>query len=104
MKTIAFKMKLRPGSVDEYKRRHAAIWPELVEVLKENGISDYTIFLDAETDTLFAVQKQNGSQTSQDLGEHPLVKKWWDYMSDLMIYEYNKSPVAIFLEPVFHMD
>ena len=55
MQKYAFKMQLNPGMEAEYKRRHDAIWPELVQLLKEAGISDYSIHLDRETNTLFGV-------------------------------------------------
>jgi L-rhamnose mutarotase len=50
----AFKMKLHAGFEVEYKKRHDEIWPELSQVLKDAGVSDYSIFLDSETLTLFA--------------------------------------------------
>ena len=53
----AFKMKLTSGDVDEYKKRHDQIWPELIDELKKAGISDYSIFYDDETQILFAFQK-----------------------------------------------
>jgi L-rhamnose mutarotase len=102
MKT-AFKMKLKPGFKEEYEKRHSQIWPELVALLKENGVSDYSIFLDEETDTLFAVQQQNG-QSSQDLGDTEIVKKWWAFMADIMETNPDNSPVSIPLPQVFHMD
>jgi L-rhamnose mutarotase len=102
MKT-AFKMKLKPGFKEEYEKRHSQIWPELVALLKENGVSDYSIFLDEETDTLFAVQQQNG-QSSQDLGNTEIVKKWWAFMADIMETNPDNSPVSIPLPQVFHMD
>ncbi|RRN76989.1 L-rhamnose mutarotase, partial [Pseudoxanthomonas sp. SGD-10] len=80
---IAFKMKLKEGFKDEYVKRHNLIWPELKELLKKSGISNYSIFLDEETNILFAVQEQNG-QSSQDLGENEIVKRWWAYMADIM--------------------
>lgn len=100
---IAFKMKLFPGFKDEYKKRHDEIWPELSKLLKENGVSDYTIFLDEETDILFAVQQQNGN-SSQDLGTTEIVKKWWAYMADIMETNPDNSPVTTPLTEVFHMD
>lgn len=104
MKKIAFKMKLKPGCKEEYKRRHDEIWPELKELLVNNGVRDYSIFLDEETNTLFAVQKIVGDSSSQDLGSNPLVQKWWKYMSDIMETNPDFSPVSIPLEMVFHMD
>jgi L-rhamnose mutarotase len=102
MKT-AFKMKLKPGFTAEYKKRHDEIWPELSALLKNNGISDYTIFLDEETNILFAVQQQNGS-SSQDLGITEIVQKWWAYMADIMDTNPDNSPVSKPLLEVFHLD
>jgi len=104
MKRFAFKMKLKPGCKEEYIKRHNEIWPELKQLLKESGVYDYSIFLDEETDTLFAVQKQAGESSSQDMGDNPVVKKWWDYMADLYDTNPDNSPVSIPLEEVFHMD
>ena len=101
---LAFKMKLKPGFKDEYKKRHDEIWPELRTLLKENGISDYTIFLDEETNILFAVQQQDGNQSSQDLGQTAIVHKWWAYMADIMESNSDNSPVSKALIEVFHMD
>ncbi len=102
MKT-AFKMKLKPGFAAEYKKRHDEIWPELSALLKANGVSDYTIFLDEETNILFAVQQQNGS-SSQDLGSTAIVQKWWAYMADIMDANSDNSPVSKPLLEVFHLD
>ena len=104
MKRFAFKMKLKPGFRDEYKKRHDAIWPELAELIKATGVSDYSIFLDEETNILFAVQKQSGQQSSQDLGSNPVVKKWWAYMADIMETNPDNSPVTVPLEQVFFME
>ena len=46
MNRIAFKMKLKQGCVEEYKKRHDEIWPELKQLLKDAGIGDYSIFFD----------------------------------------------------------
>jgi L-rhamnose mutarotase len=100
----AFKMKLKPGFRAEYKRRHDEIWPELIQVLKNAGISDYSIYLDEKTDTLFAVQKLTAGNTAGDLPNNPIVQRWWDYMSDLMEYTPNHTPIAISLSEMFHMD
>ena len=100
----AFKMKLKPGFEAEYKKRHDEIWPELAGLIRDSGVSDYSIFLDRETGTLFAVQKQSGGQSSQDLGSYPIVRKWWDYMSDIMETNPDHSPVTIPLTEVFYLE
>ncbi|GGC17414.1 L-rhamnose mutarotase [Parapedobacter defluvii] len=102
---IAFKMKLMPNCREEYKRRHDEIWPEMVALLKESGVSDYTIFLDEESDTLFAVQRQAADgASSQDIGSHPVVQRWWRYMADIMETHSDSSPVSKPLKLVFHLD
>jgi len=103
LEKYAFKMKLKAGCKDEYKRRHDAIWPELKSLLSESGVKDYTIYFDEETLSLFAVQYQQGA-SSQDLGSNPIVRKWWSYMAELMETNPDSSPVAMPLEEVFHMD
>ncbi|RNL52181.1 L-rhamnose mutarotase [Pedobacter jejuensis] len=100
---VAFKMKIKAGFKAEYKARHDMVWPELATLLKEKGISDYSIFLDEQTDTLFAVQRQNAN-SSQDLGTEEIVQKWWAYMADIMETNEDKSPKSFPLEMVFHLD
>ena len=104
MQRIAFKMKLMAGHQEEYKRRHATIWPELVKLLKESGVSDYSIFLDEETNALFAVQRQGEGQSSQDLGTNPIIQRWWAYMADIMETHADNSPVSTPLTEVFYME
>ncbi|MDZ7607398.1 MAG: L-rhamnose mutarotase [Cyclobacteriaceae bacterium] len=103
MKRIAFTMKLKPGFADEYKKRHDALWPELSALLRDAGISEYSIFLDEQTNTLFAFQKQSGSSSSQELGKNPVVQKWWKYMADIMETNPDHSPVTIPLSEVFYL-
>lgn len=93
-------MKLKPGSVAEYRRRHDEIWPELSRVLTDAGVSDYSIFLDEETLTLFAVQKLGAGHSADLLPSNPIVRRWWESMAELM--EVNPSPVCVPLDEVFH--
>jgi L-rhamnose mutarotase len=97
-------MKLLPGMKDEYRKRHDEIWPELKRLLSDAGVHDYSIFLDEETDTLFAVQKNEGGSGSQDLGGTEIVRRWWAYMADVMETKADSSPVSVPLTEVFHMD
>jgi len=103
MKRIAFKMKLFKGQEREYHRRHDAIWPELKTLLKTTGIEDYSIFLDEETNILFGVLKV-GDETNLDrLPAHPVMRKWWSYMKDLMETNEDNSPVSTRLKEVFYL-
>ena len=98
----AFVMQLKKGYEEEYERRHNEIWPELVTLLKESGVSEYSIFLEKETGKLFAFQHTRG-HGSQDLGQNPVVQKWWEYMADIMETNADNSPVSIPLREVFYL-
>lgn len=104
MKRLAFKMYLNKGQKAAYKKRHNELWPELKALLKESGVSEYAIFLDEETNTLFAFQKVSNNAGSQDLGQHEVVQKWWDFMADIMDTNPDNSPISIQLDEVFYMD
>lgn len=97
-------MKLFPGFREEYRKRHSEIWPELVKMLKDQGIGNYSIFYDEETNILFAYQEQSGETSSQDLGTEEIVKKWWKYMADIMETNPDNSPVTVPLEQVFFLE
>ncbi|MDP2338058.1 MAG: L-rhamnose mutarotase [Bacteroidota bacterium] len=101
---LAFKMHLNEGQKDEYKKRHNELWPELRQLLKDAGVSEYSIFLDEETNTLFAFQKVEGGRGSQDLGKTEIVQKWWAFMADIMKTNPDHSPVTKPLEEVFYME
>jgi L-rhamnose mutarotase len=104
MQRLAFKMKLHKGQEAEYKRRHDALWPELKMVLKQTGISDYSIFLDEETNELFGVLKVKDSVKMNDLPDHPVMKRWWAYMKDIMDSHPDHSPVSVPLKEVFYLE
>ncbi len=123
--SIAFRMRLKPGVAEEYRRRHDAIWPELLSVLRDAGIYDYSIFLDRQSNNLFAVLKLAPDHRRDSLPAHPVMRRWWDYMADLMVTSdadegdvgdegdgsdegkragQSRRPKEWPLEMVFHMD
>jgi L-rhamnose mutarotase len=104
MSMYAFRMQLKPGTVEEYKKRHDAIWPELAEAISAAGIYDYSIFLDEETLSLFAVLKLRDGNSREELPNHPVMKKWWDYMAPLMNVQADNRPCEWPLQPLFHLD
>jgi L-rhamnose mutarotase len=104
MTSHAFKMKLLPGFEAEYKKRHDEIWPELNKLLTERGVYDYSIFLDEETLILFAVQKVKEGANLTGLTEEPVLRKWWNYMGDIMETNPDNSPIEKPLKRVFHLE
>jgi len=103
MQRVGLKMKLFKGKQDEYKKRHDAIWPELKSLLKTTGIEDYSIFLDEETNDLFGVLKIEDPMKLDELPKHPVMKKWWSYMKDIMETNEDESPVSVRMSEVFYL-
>ena len=103
MQRVAFKMRLFKGFEDEYKLRHDAIWPELKSLLVATGIEDYSIFLDEETNDLFGVLKIDDKTKLDGLPDHPVMKKWWTFMKDIMDSNPDDSPVSVPLKEVFYL-
>jgi len=101
---IAFRMFLNPGQAAEYRRRHDAIWPELAALLRASGIADYSIFLDEQHHVLFAVLRRRADHTMDRLPDHPVMRRWWAHMADLMRTHPDGSPVVEPLPPMFHLD
>ncbi|WOO35365.1 L-rhamnose mutarotase [Anaerocolumna sp. AGMB13020] len=99
-----FKMKLYEGQEEEYKRRHDLLWPEMIDMIHEYGGSDYTIFLDRETNTLFGVITIEDEERWSKGADTAINRKWWDYMADIMETNPDNSPVAVDLVNLFHLD
>ena len=99
--TVAFRMILKPGFGEEYRRRHDAIWPELSQALCDAGVIDYRIFLDEETNHLFAVMRRRKSHRLAELRGSNLMRRWWAMMADIMETEPDKAPRERDLLPVF---
>ncbi len=99
----AFSMQLRHGCELEYKRRHDEIWPELVQLLKQAGISDYSIHLDRQSGKLFAMLTRSADHKMDALPQSELMQRWWAAMADIMETEPDSAPVVTELEPMFYM-
>jgi L-rhamnose mutarotase len=104
MEKIAFKMQLKAGCAEEYRTRHDAIWPKLVDLLRTSGVRDYSIYLDEPTLTLFGVLWRSADHRMDDLPGHAVMREWWAYMADLMETHPGNEPVSTPLPCVFHLE
>lgn len=99
-----FKMKLHPGCEEEYARRHAALWPEMGDMIRAHGGRNYSIFLDRETLTLFGYLELEDPALWARSAKTEVCRRWWDHMADIMDVNEDNSPVSVDLEEVFHLD
>ena len=100
----AFVMQVNPDQHAEYERRHNPIWPELAAMLKEHGAHNYSIFLLAETNQLFAFVEIEDEERWNQVAQTPICQKWWAHMREVMPSNPDNSPVAAKLREVFHLD
>lgn len=98
-----FKMKIKAGMGEVYKKRHAKIWPEMKQALEDSGIVDYVIFYEEETGLLFAYQNLENDNTAHNLKHNPIMQHWWNSMADIMIVNPDKSPVVSELKIVYSL-
>jgi len=97
----AFVMTLNPGMAEEYKRRHDEIFPDLIDLLKQAGVVDYSIHLDPQTNALFGVLWRRRDHTMGELPNHPVMQRWWAHMADVMATDDTNRPVSRDLVPMF---
>lgn len=100
----SFKMKLNPGMAQEYEKRHNALWTDMKDMIHEYGGSNYSIFLDTETDILYGYIELEDTKRWDKSADTQVCRKWWDYMADLMEVNADNSPVSKDLKSVFHLD
>lgn len=100
----AFIMRLKPNQQTEYERRHNPIWLELQATLKEHGVHNYSIWLDRETDKLFAFVEVESEERWAAIADTDVCRRWWAFMKDLMATNDDNSPVSIALDEVFHLE
>lgn len=101
MQRVAFLMHLKPGAEAEYERRHAAVWPGLVALLRERGMRNYSIFRSG-LDLFAYLEAEDPARLPGVVDE--LMLEWWTYMEPLMISHPDGSPVQEPLDEVFHLD
>ncbi len=101
---LGFKMKLYEGMEEEYIKRHNELWPEMIDMLHEHGGKNYTIYLDRDTNILFASIEIEDEELWAKAADTAINRRWWDYMADIMETNPDNSPVSQPLVKVFHID
>ncbi|MCX8649140.1 L-rhamnose mutarotase [Gilliamella sp. B2776] len=97
-------MQVNPDKHAEYKRRHDEIFPELVKELKAHGAHNYSIFLDAKRNLLFAYVEIESEERWNAIGSTTACQKWWTFMRDIMPSNTDNSPISEELLPVFYLN
>lgn len=104
MQRIAFLMRIKAGSEEEYRRRHQQVWPEMLAELKAAGCQNYSIFL--KDLQLFAyLEVADFVRFREYLASSAVSDRWESMMSDILEREVDPTTHFPFLlEEVFHLD
>lgn len=98
----AWVMKLKPGQEAEYKRKHDEIWPEMVDLLKAQGVHNYSIYRYGLL--LFAyLEKPDGAPEQTDAA-NDVIRRWQKWMEPHMETLADARPVVEPVECVFRLD
>lgn len=105
MEKYAWKATVKEGCLEEYKRRHNEIWQEMVKVLKQAGICNYTIW-NVGNELFGYYECEKGVEYAAHVqAESPVVDKWNEYMKDVMVMELDPVTGAQpLLAKVFELD
>lgn len=99
----AFRMKVYPDQHAEYEKRHKELWPEMRQMLREHGVKSYSIFLDKETNVLFAYAEIESEELWNQIAMTDINQKWWEFMEPVMETNPDKSPISQILKQVFDL-
>jgi L-rhamnose mutarotase len=97
-------MTLKEGKLEEYKRKHDEVWPEISEILRFSGVTNYSIYYDKKDNTLIEYMELTDDNTFDQMEELETIKKWNIFMKDLLVTksEEDASPIVDELLEVFH--
>ena len=76
MRRVAFTLKVKPDLIDEYRRRHADVWPEMLDALRETGWKNYSIFLQPDGTLLFYVETPDFKAALAGMAEKDVNRRW----------------------------
>jgi L-rhamnose mutarotase len=107
MKRYGSVINVRPEAIEEYKRYHAAVWPEILEMIHQCNIRNYSIFL--KDNLLFGYFEYHGSDFAADMANmaaDPKTQKWWALMKPMQQPLETRSEGEWWadMEEVFHTD
>jgi L-rhamnose mutarotase len=98
----AFCLTIRTGMEEEYDRRHREVWPELLKLLQDCGIRNYSIFRRGQSLFGYMENTDDFDEALNRLDTHPVQRKWYDYMSDVLVRDGDNG--TRMLDEVFHLD
>lgn len=103
MVRMAAYMRVKEGMEEEYVRRHASVWPEVLAGITRYGIRNYTIFMHGR-DLFSYYEVDNPAEVTRQAAADPINQAWQEYMAPLMdVGAGYREGATVYLDPVFHL-
>lgn len=106
MQRVCFLLKVRPAKIDEYRRRHAAVWPEMLEALRQTGWHNYSLFLRPDGLLVGYLETPNFEHARAAMQQHPVNARWQAEMAPFFesLQDEAADSSMVPLAEVFHLD
>ncbi|MCV2395885.1 L-rhamnose mutarotase [Actinotalea sp. M2MS4P-6] len=106
MERVCFQLQVRPDRLDEYKARHAAVWPDMLRALAETGWHNYSLFLRDDGLLIGYVETPSIEQALAGMAATEVNARWQAEMADFFVDLGDARPDTGFLrlEEVFHLE
>ncbi len=103
---VCFLLKVRQEKVDEYKARHAAVWPEMLDALRETGWRNYSLFLKPDGLLMGYLETDDFAKCTAEMKNHPVNARWQTEMAPFFesLSGAGADDNMFPLEEVFHLD
>lgn len=106
MARVCFVSQVRPDRLEEYRERHAAVWPEMLEALRDSGWTDYHLFLSASGQLVGFVETDDYEAAQQAMARTGVNARWQAEMAEFFVASDGTAPDEgmVRLEEVFHLE
>lgn len=105
MRRVCFQLQVKPDRIEEYKRRHAAVWPDMLQALADTGWHNYSLFLRADGLLIGYFETPSLAQAQAGMARTDVNARWQAEMSEFFVDLGDAAPDTGFveLEEVFNL-
>jgi L-rhamnose mutarotase len=101
---LCFTFEIRPGTEDEYEKRHDEIWPELVAAIKDAGLANYTLFRRGTEIIAYVEAHPDVATAFAKLGPTDVNRRWAEWFSDVIVSLTDEQGNLYAVPEVWHLD
>lgn len=104
MTRVCFVSRVRPDRLDEYRARHAAVWPEMLEALRDTGWRDYSLYLSADGLLVGHLETDDYAAAQEAMTRTAVNPRWQAEMAEFFVADGNPDEGFQVLDEVFHLE